>query len=231
MTQFHPNHLLSKRVMVTGGAGFLGSHLCERLLQEGHEVLCVDNFFTGRRANIAHLLQNPGFELLRHDICQPLHVEVDEIYHLACPASPIHYQFDPVQTTKVSVIGGINILSLAKRIKARPLLASTSEVYGDPAEHPQRETYWAMSIPLVLDLAMMRGSDAQKRCFLTITANTMFRLRWLVSSILMDHACIRMMVESFQTSFCKRYAMNPSHCMVRAVKRVPFAMWMTSLMV
>lgn len=133
--------LSGKRVLVTGGAGFLGSHLCERLLAEGHEVLAVDNYFTGRRANIAHLLSNPRFEIMRHDICFPLYVEVDEIYNLACPASPVHYQFDPVQTTKVSVLGAINMLGLAKRVKARILQASTSEVYGDPAVHPQPEEY------------------------------------------------------------------------------------------
>jgi UDP-glucuronate decarboxylase len=133
--------MLNKRVMVTGGAGFLGSHLCERLLEIGCDVLCVDNFFTGRRANIAHLLDNKGFELLRHDITHPLFVEVDEIYNLACPASPIHYQFDPVQTTKTSVIGAINMLGLAKRLKAKILQASTSEIYGDPDVHPQPESY------------------------------------------------------------------------------------------
>jgi UDP-glucuronate decarboxylase len=132
---------LRKRVLVTGGAGFLGSHLCERLLADGCEVLCVDNFFTGRRENIAHLLQNPAFEVLRHDITFPLYVEVDEIYNLACPASPVHYQFDPVQTTKTSVHGAINMLGLAKRVKAKILQASTSEVYGDPELHPQPESY------------------------------------------------------------------------------------------
>ncbi|MGO9951917.1 MAG: UDP-glucuronic acid decarboxylase family protein [Dissulfurispiraceae bacterium] len=131
-----------KRILVTGGAGFLGSHLCERLLTEGNEVICVDNFYTGCKENIAHLLSNPYFEILRHDICFPLYVEVDEIYNLACPASPIHYQFDPVQTTKVSVHGSINMLGLAKRIKAKILQASTSEVYGDPIVHPQPESYW-----------------------------------------------------------------------------------------
>ena len=130
------------RVLVTGGAGFLGSHLCERLLKEGHDVLCVDNFYTGTRRNIAHLLDHPYFELLRHDITFPLYVEVDEIYNLACPASPIHYQNDPVQTTKVNVHGSINMLGLAKRLKAKILQASTSEVYGDPSIHPQPENYW-----------------------------------------------------------------------------------------
>ena len=129
-----------KRVLVTGGAGFLGSHLCERLLEAGEEVLCVDNLYTGRRENIVHLMENKSFEFMRHDICIPLYVEVDEIYNLACPASPIHYQFDPVQTTKTSVHGSINMLGLAKRVKAKILQASTSEVYGDPIVHPQPET-------------------------------------------------------------------------------------------
>jgi UDP-glucuronate decarboxylase len=132
---------VTKRVLVTGGAGFLGSHLCERLLAQGHDVLCVDNYFTGRKDNIAQLLGEPLFEAMRHDVTHPLFVEVDEIYNLACPASPIHYQFDPVQTTKTSVIGAINMLGLAKRVKARILQASTSEVYGDPVMHPQSETY------------------------------------------------------------------------------------------
>jgi len=130
------------RILVTGGAGFLGSHLCEHLLREGYDVLCVDNFYTGTKGNIVHLLDNPYFELLRHDITFPLYVEVDQIYNLACPASPIHYQNDPVQTTKVNVHGSINMLGLAKRLKAKILQASTSEVYGDPSIHPQPETYW-----------------------------------------------------------------------------------------
>ena len=131
----------TKRILVTGGAGFLGSHLCERLIAQGQDVLCVDNFFTGRKDNVAHLLKHPRFELMRHDITFPLYVEVDEIYNLACPASPIHYQFDPVQTTKTSVLGAINMLGLAKRVRARIFQASTSEIYGDPIVHPQREDY------------------------------------------------------------------------------------------
>jgi UDP-glucuronate decarboxylase len=131
-----------KRALVTGGAGFLGSHLCERLLAEGNDVLCVDNFYTGRKDNVLHLLANPHFEVMRHDVTFPLYVEVDEIYNLACPASPIHYQFDPVQTTKTSVHGAINMLGLAKRVRAKILQASTSEVYGDPQVHPQTESYW-----------------------------------------------------------------------------------------
>jgi UDP-glucuronate decarboxylase len=154
------NRKMSKRVLVTGGAGFLGSHLCERLLMEGHEVLCVDNFYTGSKANIAHLMGEPYFEVMRHDICFPLYVEVNEIYNLACPASPVHYQFDPVQTTKVSVQGAINMLGLAKRVKARILQASTSEVYGDPHMHPQREHYWGNVNPVGLRSCYDEG----KRC-------------------------------------------------------------------
>ncbi|RZB29837.1 MAG: UDP-glucuronate decarboxylase [Desulfobacteraceae bacterium Eth-SRB1] len=141
--EYHQN----KRVLITGGAGFLGSHLCERLVAEGFEVLCVDNCFTGSRKNIFHLLDKPNFEFIRHDITFPLYLEVDEIYNLACPASPVHYQFDPVQTTKTSVHGAINMLGLAKRVKARILQASTSEVYGDPDVHPQPETYWGRVNP------------------------------------------------------------------------------------
>ncbi len=131
-----------RRILITGGAGFLGSHLCEKLLKDNNEILCVDNFYTGRRSNISSFLSNPLFEVLRHDICFPLYVEVDEIYNLACPASPKHYQYDPVQTTKTSVHGSINMLGLAKRLKIKILQASTSEIYGDPAEHPQKESYW-----------------------------------------------------------------------------------------
>lgn len=156
--------LVATRVLVTGGAGFIGSHLCERLLAEGHEVLCVDNFYTGRRANVAHLLQNPRFELLRHDVCFPLYVEVDHIYNLACPASPIHYQRDPVQTTKTSVHGMINMLGLAKRVKAKILQASTSEVYGDPEIHPQPEGYWGRVNPVGIRACYDEG----KRCAETL---------------------------------------------------------------
>jgi UDP-glucuronate decarboxylase len=151
-------------VLVTGGAGFLGSHLCERLIADGHYVLCVDNFFTGTKENIAHLLSNPGFELARHDITFPLYVEVDEIYNLACPASPIHYQYDPVQTTKTSVHGAINMLGLAKRVKAKILQASTSEVYGDPKVHPQNEQYWGHVNPI----GARSCYDEGKRCAETL---------------------------------------------------------------
>src|SRR5579875_1661956 len=140
--------LTRKRILVTGGAGFLGSHLCERLVTQGHDVLCVDNFYTGTKDNIAHLFDCANFELMRHDVTFPLYLEVDQIYNLACPASPIHYQHDPVQTTKTSVHGAINMLGLAKRLRATILQASTSEVYGDPNVHPQREDYWGHVNPI-----------------------------------------------------------------------------------
>lgn len=154
---------------MTGGAGFLGSHLCERLLRDGADVLCVDNFYTGTKENISHLLPNPFFELMRHDVCFPLYVEVQGIYNLACPASPIHYQFDPVQTTKTSVHGAINMLGLAKRVKARILQASTSEVYGDPETHPQPESYWGRVNPI----GIRSCYDEGKRC-----AETLFFDYW-----------------------------------------------------
>ena len=137
-----------RRILVTGGSGFLGSHLCERLLGDGHEVVCLDNFFTGRRDNIEHLLDHPGFELLRHDVCEPVFLEVDQIYNLACPASPVHYQYNPVKTVKSNVMGTLNMLVLAKRVGARILQASTSEVYGDPTVHPQTESYWGNVNPI-----------------------------------------------------------------------------------
>ncbi len=161
--------LIKKRVLVTGGAGFLGSFLCERLLAEGYDVICMDNFFTGRKANIAHLMSNPYFELMRHDVTFPFYVEVDEIYNLACPASPVHYQFDPVQTTKTSVHGAINVLGLAKRVKAKVFQASTSEVYGDPNVHPQPESYWGHVNPI----GIRSCYDEGKRC-----AETLFFDYW-----------------------------------------------------
>ena len=154
----------AKRVLVTGGAGFLGSHLCDRLVEAGNEVVCVDNYFTGRRGNVAHLLDKPNFELIRHDVTFPLYIEVDEIYNLACPASPVHYQHDPVQTTKTSVIGAINMLGLAKRTGARVFQASTSEVYGDPDVHPQPESYWGNVNPI----GPRSCYDEGKRCAETL---------------------------------------------------------------
>lgn len=158
-----------KEILVTGGAGFLGSHLCERLIAEGHNVLCVDNFFTGNKQNVSHLIGKPSFELMRHDVTFPLYVEVDQIYNLACPASPIHYQYDPVQTTKTSVHGAINMLGLAKRTHARILQASTSEVYGDPEVHPQPESYWGKVNPI----GIRSCYDEGKRC-----AETLFFDYW-----------------------------------------------------
>jgi UDP-glucuronate decarboxylase len=161
--------LSENRVLVTGGAGFIGSHLCERLLERGNDVLCIDNFYTGTRQNVRHLLSNPRFELVRHDVTFPLYVEVDEIFNLACPASPIHYQFDPVQTTKTSVHGAINMLGLAKRVKAKILQASTSEIYGDPTIHPQTEDYWGNVNPI----GSRSCYDEGKRC-----AETLFFDYW-----------------------------------------------------
>lgn len=171
------NYNSSKRILVTGGAGFLGSHLCERLLGEGHEVVCVDNFYTGRRANIAHLITNKLFEVLRHDITFPLFVEVDEIYNLACPASPIHYQFDPVQTTKTSVHGAINMLGLAKRVKAKILQASTSEVYGDPTIHPQPESYWGNVNPIGIRSCYDEGKRCAETLFFDYNRQHMLRIK------------------------------------------------------
>lgn len=158
------NYSAKTRSLVTGGAGFLGSHLCERLVSEGHDVICLDNFFTGSKTNVAHLLNNPNFELMRHDVTFPLYVEVDQIYNLACPASPVHYQHDPVQTIKTSVHGAINMLGLAKRTKARIFQASTSEVYGDPEVHPQPESYWGKVNPI----GIRSCYDEGKRCAETL---------------------------------------------------------------
>ncbi|MCK9163020.1 MAG: UDP-glucuronic acid decarboxylase family protein [Bacteroidales bacterium] len=156
-----------KRILVTGGAGFIGSHLCERLLNEGNEVICLDNYFTGNKRNIIHLLENPYFELIRHDVCSPFFVEVDEIYNLACPASPIHYQYNPIKTVKTSVMGALNMLGLAKRINAKILQASTSEVYGDPVVHPQIESYWGNVNPI----GERSCYDEGKRCAETLFMN------------------------------------------------------------
>ncbi len=166
-----------KRILVTGGAGFLGSHLCEHLLAQGHDVLCVDNFYTGRKENIAHLLGHPYFELYRHDITFPLYVEVDQIYNLACPASPVHYQNDPVQTTKTSVHGAINMLGLAKRLGATILQASTSEVYGDPQCHPQREEYWGNVNPVGPRACYDEGKHCAETLFMDYRRQHGLRIR------------------------------------------------------
>ena len=157
-------NMTRKRILVSGGAGFIGSHLCERLLNEGHEVLCLDNFFTGAKANVVHLLQNPYFELIRHDITQPFFAEVDQIYNLACPASPVHYQYNAIKTIKTSVMGAINMLGLAKRVRARILQASTSEIYGNPTVHPQEESYWGNVNPI----GIRSCYDEGKRCAETL---------------------------------------------------------------
>ncbi len=175
------NYHLRRRALVTGGAGFLGSHLCEKLLSLGYEVICVDNYFTGSKDNILHLLKNPRFELIRHNICEPLDIEVDEIFNLACPASPIHYQYDPVQTTKTSVLGAINMLNLANKLNAKILQASTSEIYGDPAVHPQTEEYWGNVNPI----GIRSCYDEGKRCAETLffDYNRQFDLRIKVARI------------------------------------------------
>jgi len=203
----------AKRVLVSGGAGFLGSHLCERLLERGDEVLCVDNFFSSTRHNVAHLLDNRRMELLRHDVTFPLYVEVDEIFNLACPASPVHYQFDPVQTTKTNVIGAINMLGLAKRLKVKVLQASTSEVYGDPTVHPQPEEYWGNVTTKV--------SDAPRRCFSIIDGSTRSRSRSSGSSILMGHACILTTDESCRISSCRPYRAATLRFSVMEIRRAP----------
>lgn len=156
---------MKKKILVTGGAGFLGSHLCERLLNEGNEVVCLDNYFTGQKQNVVHLLDNPYFELIRHDVIMPFFIEVDEIYNLACPASPIHYQYNPIKTVKTSVMGAINMLGLAKRIKAKILQASTSEVYGDPKVHPQEESYWGYVNPIGVRACYDEGKRAAETLF------------------------------------------------------------------
>jgi len=163
-SKFKIQNFNTRRVLVTGGAGFLGSHLCDRLVAEGHDILCLDNFFTGGKQNVSHLLGKPNFELIRHDLVQPIFLEVDEIYNLACPASPIHYQYNPVKTVKTSVMGAINMLGLAKRVKAKILQASTSEIYGDPAVHPQKEDYWGN----VNTIGIRSCYDEGKRCAETL---------------------------------------------------------------
>ena len=168
---------MSKKILVTGGAGFLGSHLCERLLNEGNEVACLDNFFTGQKSNVVHLLDNPYFELIRHDITMPFYIEVDEIYNLACPASPIHYQYNPIKTMKTSVMGAINMLGLAKRIKAKILQASTSEVYGDPQIHPQTEAYWGHVNPIGERACYDEGKRAAETLFVNYHKQNHVRIK------------------------------------------------------
>ncbi|HAH58639.1 MAG: SDR family oxidoreductase [Lentimicrobium sp.] len=168
---------MGKKILVTGGAGFLGSHLCERLLNEGNEVTCLDNFFTGEKSNIVHLLANPYFELVRHDVTMPYYIEVDQIYNLACPASPIHYQYNPIKTVKTSVMGAINMLGLAKRVKAKILQASTSEVYGDPKVHPQTESYWGHVNPIGERACYDEGKRAAETLFVNYHAQNKVRIK------------------------------------------------------
>ena len=169
--------MLRKKILVTGGAGFLGSHLCERLLREGNEVVCLDNYFTGQKQNVVHLLSNPFFELIRHDVTMPFFIEVDEIYNLACPASPIHYQYNPIKTVKTSVMGAINMLGLAKRIKARILQSSTSEVYGDPEVHPQVESYWGHVNPIGIRSCYDEGKRIAETLFVNYHQQNNVRIK------------------------------------------------------
>ncbi len=205
--------MLRKRILVTGGAGFIGSHLCEKLLDQGHEVVCVDNFFTGSKRNITHLIDNRYFEILRHDITFPLYVEVDQIYNLACPASPMHYQWDPVQTTKTSVHGAINMLGLAKRLKVKIFQASTSEVYGDPDMHPQREEYWGNVNPI----GPRSCYDEGKRC-----AETLF------FDYHRQHG-LRIKVARIFNTYGPRMAMNDgrviSNFILQALKKEPITIY------
>lgn len=169
--------MIRKKILVTGGAGFLGSHLCERLLNEGNEVVCLDNYFTGQKQNVVHLMDNPFFELIRHDVTMPFYIEVDEIYNLACPASPIHYQYNPIKTVKTSVMGAINMLGLAKRIRARILQASTSEVYGDPEVHPQVEAYWGHVNPIGLRSCYDEGKRVAETLFINYHLQNKVRIK------------------------------------------------------
>ncbi|HAQ65788.1 MAG TPA: NAD-dependent dehydratase [Bacteroidales bacterium] len=168
---------MKKKILVTGGAGFIGSHLCERLLNEGNEVICLDNYFTGQKANVAHLIGNPYFELIRHDVTMPFFIEADEIYNMACPASPIHYQYNPIKTIKTSVMGAVNMLGLAKRIKAKILQASTSEVYGDPLEHPQTEEYWGHVNPIGLRACYDEGKRCAEALFINYHRQNNVRIK------------------------------------------------------
>jgi UDP-glucuronate decarboxylase len=207
-----------RKILITGGAGFIGSHLCERLLASGHDVLCVDNFYTGTRRNVYHLLGHARFELMRHDVCSPLYVEVDQIYNLACPASPIHYQFDPVQTPKTSVHGAINMLGLAKRVKAKILQASTSEVYGDPSVHPQTEEYWGNVNPIGPRSCYDEGKRCAETLFFNYNRQYGVRIKLVASSIPTVPACIRTMDASYPTSLFRRCKTRTSLSMAKGAR-------------
>jgi nucleoside-diphosphate-sugar epimerase len=213
-----------RRILVTGSAGFLGSFLSEKLLQAGHEVICVDNFYTGRRDNIAHLMDNKRFEVIRHDITFPLYVEVDEIYNLACPASPVHYQHDPVQTIKTSVHGAINMLGLAKRLNIKILQTSTSEVYGDPDVHPQVEDYWGYVNPSVQGHVMMRANAVRRAFFSATIVNICCASRLLGYSTRTAQECNSTTVVWSRTSSCRLLKTNLLPFTAMATKAVHFAM-------
>ena len=219
--------LTRTRILVTGGAGFLGSHLCERLLADGNDVLCVDNYFTGRKDNIAHLLANPHFEAMRHDVTFPLYVEVDQIYNLACPASPVHYQFDPVQTTKTSVIGAINMLGLAKRIGAKILQASTSEVYGDPTVHPQTEDYRGNVNPMGPRACYDEGKRCAETLFFDYHRQHAPRSRWCGSSTPTAPACTRTTAGWYRISSSRRCGTRTSRSTATATRHARSASWTT----
>lgn len=215
---------MARTTLITGGAGFLGSHLCDRMIADGHDVLCVDNFYTGSKDNIRHLLGHKRFELLRHDVWLPLYVEVDRIYNLACPASPVHYQNDPTSTTKTSVLGAINMLGLAKRKRARILQASTSEVYGDPQVHPQREDYWGHVNPIGPRACYDEGKRCAETLFSIITASRPWISVSCASLIPTARACIRTMAAWSATSSCRRCAAIRSPCTATASRRARSAM-------
>src|SRR5271169_838626 len=217
-----------ERILVTGGAGFLGSHLCERLLAQGHDVLCVDNFFTGTKANIAHLTMQPGFEFIRHDVTFPLYVEVDKIYNLACPASPIHYQFDPVQTTKASIHGAINMLGLAKRVRAKILQASTSEIYGDPNVHPQTEDYWGHVNPIGPRSCCNEGKRCAETWFFDYWRQHKLRIEVArIFNTLTARACIRTMGAWCRISSCRPCSARTLRFTATARRRGHSVVWMT----
>ena len=218
-----------KRILVTGGAGFLGSHLCGRLVAQGHDVICVDNFFTGSKDNIADLLDQNNFELMRHDVTFPLYVEVDEIYNLACPASPIHYQHDPVQTLKTNVHGAINMLGLAKRTSAKIFQASTSEVYGDPQVHPQPEGYWGHVNPIGQRSCYDEGKRCAETLFFDYHRQHQLRItQWPAFLIPMALTCIPMMAGWCQILLCRHCAMSRLRYLAMDPKRVLFATLMIS---
>jgi UDP-glucuronate decarboxylase len=213
-----------KRILVTGGAGFVGSHLCERLLNEGNEVVCLDNYFTGKKRKIIHLIDNHFFEVVRHDVTQPFFIEVDEIYNLACPASPVHYQYNSIKTIKTSVMGAINMLGLAKRIRAKILQASTSEVYGDPIIHPQTEDYWGHVNPIGIRSCYDEGKRCMNHYSSIIINRTMLKSKLSGFSILTAQKWNPMMVAWFRTSLFRLFREKISPFLAMGIKPVVFNM-------